>query len=574
MTDIPYVIYCRKSTDENSWQQTQSIPDQIRKCIDYAKSQWLLIREKPEDFSMFEAEYETTKEDNDEDIYNRKIFQETRNLFIIKEQESAKVPGLRPKWKKLISQIKQGKIKWLLSYSPDRQARNMVEWGDIIDCVDRDLVDLKYTNFHFEDTASGKMMLGIWFVFSKQYSDKLSEDVSRGNKTAVARGKAMGRDKHWYYRDEQEHFRPDGRNFDLMRMAFQMKLYDNKSDLVIASWLNSHGFTKKSGKKIVPANYKLLFRVRIDPVYYGVHRYGNNMADLREAEVDFQPMITEHEHKILLDRFQGNKPLLAPKEIKEEHEEIMGLPRGLLKSSDWYVLAFNLPNKQRFYDHLERYRKADVSATLKDVIKSKQCRYKVVNAKSKCNGLEVTFDVIEKAILEKLKKIKVDEELYRKFMKFINSELDITKAKAKLERTRITLQISKVNSEKTNFIKRNLWFEKTAEERRIYEDEVKRLENQIGYLEDELNTLATSERNVPFEFEAIIKILQTAVERYKKFTFVQKKQFAQIVYSNIIIDNKKRLTFEANPIFEWLFIKSFRRAGIRTQDLILKRDLL
>jgi len=47
------------------------------------------------------------------------------------------------------------------------------------------------------------------------------------------------------------------------------------------------------------------------------------MSDLREAEVDFQPMITEHEHKILLDRFQGNKPLLLPKEIKEEHEEIM-----------------------------------------------------------------------------------------------------------------------------------------------------------------------------------------------------------------------------------------------------------
>jgi len=53
------------------------------------------------------------------------------------------------------------------------------------------LVDLKYTNFHFENNASGKMMLGIRFVFSKQYSDKLSEDVQRGNKTSVEKGKAM-----------------------------------------------------------------------------------------------------------------------------------------------------------------------------------------------------------------------------------------------------------------------------------------------------------------------------------------------------------------------------------------------
>jgi DNA invertase Pin-like site-specific DNA recombinase len=62
--------------------------------------------------------------------------------------------------------------------------------------VDNGLIDLKYTNFHFENTASGKMMLGIWFVLSKQYSDKLSEDVSRGNKSAVSKGKAMGVDKH------------------------------------------------------------------------------------------------------------------------------------------------------------------------------------------------------------------------------------------------------------------------------------------------------------------------------------------------------------------------------------------
>ena len=92
MSDVQYVIYCRKSTDESSGQQTQSIPDQIKKCVDYAKSQDLSIREKPEDFSDFETERETQKEDIDSDVYNRKIYQDTRNLFIIKEQESAKNP--------------------------------------------------------------------------------------------------------------------------------------------------------------------------------------------------------------------------------------------------------------------------------------------------------------------------------------------------------------------------------------------------------------------------------------------------------------------------------------------------
>jgi hypothetical protein len=57
----------------------------------------------------------------------------------------------------------------------------------LINYVDEDKVDLKYTNFHFENNAAGKMMLGMWFVFSKQYSDKLSEDVRRGNKSSASK---------------------------------------------------------------------------------------------------------------------------------------------------------------------------------------------------------------------------------------------------------------------------------------------------------------------------------------------------------------------------------------------------
>ena len=37
MDDVEYIIYCRKSTEENTDKQTQSIPDQIRCCMDYAE---------------------------------------------------------------------------------------------------------------------------------------------------------------------------------------------------------------------------------------------------------------------------------------------------------------------------------------------------------------------------------------------------------------------------------------------------------------------------------------------------------------------------------------------------------
>jgi len=89
MPDMEYVIYVRKSTDESSGQQTQSIPDQINKCVRYAEQNDLVIRTKPKDFE-FETEGDIIKEDNDPE--NSDIFKQTRGLYIIKEQQSAKVP--------------------------------------------------------------------------------------------------------------------------------------------------------------------------------------------------------------------------------------------------------------------------------------------------------------------------------------------------------------------------------------------------------------------------------------------------------------------------------------------------
>ena len=37
--EIGYIIYCRKSTDETSDYQKSSIPDQIKKCVYYAKNE-------------------------------------------------------------------------------------------------------------------------------------------------------------------------------------------------------------------------------------------------------------------------------------------------------------------------------------------------------------------------------------------------------------------------------------------------------------------------------------------------------------------------------------------------------
>lgn len=104
--DIEYVIYVRKSTEDQSGErQAQSIADQIERCVNYAKENNLTIKKKPPKFE-FETQEELEFEDKDKDPKNRRIYQETRHLYIIKERMSGSTLG-RPKRNKLIEKIRK-----------------------------------------------------------------------------------------------------------------------------------------------------------------------------------------------------------------------------------------------------------------------------------------------------------------------------------------------------------------------------------------------------------------------------------------------------------------------------------
>ena len=73
--------------------------------MEYAKRENINIMQKPSDFTIFESEMDIYKEDHDSELLNRKIYRETRDLFIVKEQETGKVPYKRKKWRKVIEMI-------------------------------------------------------------------------------------------------------------------------------------------------------------------------------------------------------------------------------------------------------------------------------------------------------------------------------------------------------------------------------------------------------------------------------------------------------------------------------------
>ena len=274
-TKLKYVLYARKSTEDES-RQIRSVDDQIAECRQLAARIGLTVVEPP-----------------------------------IVEEKSAKRPNNRPKFRQMLYDIKIGKYDGILAWNPDRLARNMLEGGEIIDIIDENIIkDLKFVTHHFTKDANGKMLLGMAFVLSKQYSDKLSQDVTRGVRRRLTQEGKTPIPKHGYS-NEAGSYLPDGDNHKLICEAFQMR---RKGEAIepIVDYLKKNGYhriVKSTGRKIIMSK-QILSEIFRDSFYYGVLVQASQKVDLRDL-YDFIPAVSEDDF-FEIQRFGYTKHRMKP----------------------------------------------------------------------------------------------------------------------------------------------------------------------------------------------------------------------------------------------------------------------
>jgi DNA invertase Pin-like site-specific DNA recombinase len=236
---LKFCLYSRKSTESDELQQL-SIGAQINEMTALAKR---------------------------ENIEILKAFQESH---------SAKDSGQRPVFNEMIKEIKTGKFNAILAWAPDRLSRNAGDLGKIIDFMDQGLIkQVRTYGQTFTNSPNEKFLFMILGSTAKLENDAKSVNVQRGLRAKCEMGWRPGVPPLGYIHGigEQKGKRSihlDPKRAPIITELFEKVAYQNYSGRSIVRWLDSLGFTTRSGKKLVVSCVYLILK---NPFYYGEFEY-------------------------------------------------------------------------------------------------------------------------------------------------------------------------------------------------------------------------------------------------------------------------------------------------------------
>ncbi len=495
-TKLKYVFYTRKSNTDES-RQVRSIPDQIKDGMALAERLGLNVVE------------------------------------VLKETQSAKKPHQRPIFTQMLKDIRAGKYNAILAWNPDRLARNMLEAGTLIDMADTGIIkDFKFVTHVYSPDANGKMLLGMAFVLSKQYSDDLSQKVTRGVRRSFEEGKSPA-PKHGYIRDVDGLFQPDGKNFDLICEAWEMRRQGQSLEQ-IAEYMNKEGYgriVKKSGEKIHMTADILSMQVFPNPFYFGIlisERTGKSV-DLREA-YNFIPAITEEVYnEIQLISKRRTTPLHRRKRLT--YYPLKAMVRCSFCSHNMAVGASTSKTETRYLYY--------------------RCRYKPCPRKKKSiRGIKI-FDFIYSFLAEGLNLTEKDYVEYyeklnllagqrrQKFSIRLHSLEGSLKAITGEIKER-ALGLAKVANPRARKVNEDKIVELEAQEEEIKRDIVKLKKQLIDPEQDKLT------------LEQLLNLSKNAEEIVKSGDAVQKDIICREIFLNFLVNEEKVLSYQLKPPFNEL----------------------
>ncbi len=253
--ELKYCLYARKSTESDE-RQAMSIGSQIKEMQTLAEREGLSI------------------------------------VDIKQESFSAKQSGSRPVFNALLEDVRGGKYDAILTWAPDRLARNAGDLGSLVDLMDGGkLQKIRTFGQSFENNPNEKFLLMILGSQAKLENDNRSINVKRGLRAKCETGWRPGMPPLGYFtRGASGNGRDvivDEERAPYIKQMFEMSA-NGKSGRYIQRWLESNNIRTRGDKRIP---LSAIYRMLGNTYYYGEFEYPKKSGNWYKGQ--HEPLITK-----------------------------------------------------------------------------------------------------------------------------------------------------------------------------------------------------------------------------------------------------------------------------------------
>lgn len=264
--ELKYCLYARKSSESDE-RQAMSIDSQIKEMRDLAQREGL-------------------------NIVDTKF-----------ESKSAKQSGQRDTYNELINDMESGKYNAILTWAPDRLSRNAGDLGSLVDRMDSGcLKQIRTISQTFTNNPNEKFLLMILCSQAKLENDNRGLNVKRGIRAKCEMGWRPGSAPIGYMNrafNGVKDIVPDHDRAGTITKIFE-RAAEGWSGRRIKAWLDTEGFSNKSGKKVTLSQ---VFTILNNTFYYGEFEYPEKSHIMYKGA--HQPLVS----KELFDTVQNSRAL-------------------------------------------------------------------------------------------------------------------------------------------------------------------------------------------------------------------------------------------------------------------------
>jgi site-specific DNA recombinase len=483
-----YVIYARKSSEQKD-RQALSIEAQRRELLDFA------------------------------------LKEELKVIEILEESQSAYKVG-RPVFDKMMKLIEEGAVNAILTWKPDRLARNAMDGGRVIQAMDDNLLQEIRTPYEIFQQSDNRMMVYIHFGMSNDYSRQISANVKRGNREKYRRGEFVGKAPLGYLNSKigiSSNIIPDPEKAPYVKRLFEEYSSGRYSVQDMVRKADSWGLQSVFGHRIAKSGmYTLLRR----PVYYGLFQHAEQFH-----QGTYEPLIT----KELFDRVQD----VLYDRTKPRKQDWVHAYKGLIKCSECGC-SITATTKTKHY----RKTKRDASYTY----------YHCTKKRGVCTQKPIQENELNGILTDYVSQIAIDKEVWELGIELLKAkhaqEFDnAIQAKKNFEKEK-----EKVDRDLERMLKLRLDEEITSEEyalqKKILIDKKLELNEKTADREQSTeNWLELAEKFFETCVQARDIMIGEDIER--------KRNLVQAVGSNLLLKDKN-IEFSFRKPFDVLLVPSMR----------------